>query len=116
MLGGKDISLLLKPLERLPHGRATDAEALGNLGLDDARAGLELSLDDELSKPAVDLIGAGAVRDLSHSRHPTVNITAAGTRSRYSPPHRWRRGLPRLAPRCIVRKWRRTGKHPQRDD
>ena len=56
-----DVAFLLQALERAAHGRATDAEARGDIGLDDARARSEAALDDEGAQSLVDLLRSCAL-------------------------------------------------------
>src|SRR5206468_3664404 len=57
-----DEAFLLQALQRLAHRRATHAEPGRDLRLDDATAGRQRSLDDEIAQSNVDLIRTRAVR------------------------------------------------------
>ena len=51
---GRDESFLLQPVQRAPHGGATQAESLGHRAFGDARAGWQMPPHDEAAQLLVD--------------------------------------------------------------
>src|SRR6186713_872574 len=72
--GIDDESLLLEALERAAHGRAAHAETRGDVGLDDARAGRESSVDDQLAQSLVHLLRPCALARLPWNGHHCIGI------------------------------------------
>src|SRR5829696_386203 len=72
--GIDDEPLLLQALECAAHGRSAHAETRGDVGLDDARAGRESSVDDELAQSLVYLLRPRALARLPWTGHHCIGI------------------------------------------
>src|SRR5687767_6719235 len=72
--GIDDEPLLLQALKRTAHGRAAHAETRGDVGLDDARAGRESSVDNELAQSLVHLLRPRALARFPWNGHHCIGI------------------------------------------